>query len=99
MSDTEDKLDFSCEFFPPKTKQGRENLNTTLAEFKSIDFNLLVSHLKRLKNSEIVEQPIYSFVTHNRTKDTLKTHQFGRPWITVDHSTLTLKSPTFLPKI
>ncbi len=40
----------------------------------SIDFGLLVSHLKALKKGEIIEQPIYSFVTHNRTKDTIKTH-------------------------
>lgn len=40
----------------------------------SIDFDLLVSHLKELKKGNIVEQPIYSFVTHNRTKDSIKTH-------------------------
>ncbi|MFK5889783.1 MAG: uridine kinase [Flavobacteriaceae bacterium] len=41
---------------------------------KAIDFDLLVSHLKALKKGEIVEQPVYSFVTHNRTSDTLVTH-------------------------
>ena len=41
---------------------------------KAIDFDLLVSHLKALKKGEIIEQPIYSFVTHNRTSDTLVTH-------------------------
>jgi uridine kinase len=41
---------------------------------KSIDFELLVEHLKALKAGKIIEQPIYSFVTHNRTKDTIKTH-------------------------
>lgn len=41
---------------------------------KSIDFDLLVQDLKSLKNGQIIDQPIYSFVTHNRTKDTLKTH-------------------------
>jgi len=40
----------------------------------SIDFDLLVTHLKALREGQIIEQPIYSFVTHNRTKDTLKTH-------------------------
>ncbi len=40
----------------------------------SIDFDLLVSHLKTLREGKIIEQPIYSFVTHNRTKDTVKTH-------------------------
>ncbi len=41
---------------------------------KSIDFDLLVKHLKALKKDKIIEQPVYSFVTHNRTKDTVKTH-------------------------
>lgn len=41
---------------------------------KAIDFELLVEHLKDLKKGKIIEQPVYSFVTHNRTKDTLKTH-------------------------
>lgn len=41
---------------------------------KSIDFDLLVEHLQTLRNGEIIEQPVYSFVTHNRTEDTIKTH-------------------------
>lgn len=41
---------------------------------KAIDFDLLVEHIGKLKNKEIIEQPIYSFITHNRTKDTIKTH-------------------------
>ena len=41
---------------------------------KAIDFKLLVNHLKALKKGEIIDQPVYSFVTHNRTSDTLKTH-------------------------
>jgi len=41
---------------------------------RAIDFELLVAHLKKLKKGEVIEQPIYSFVTHNRTSDTLKTH-------------------------
>ena len=40
----------------------------------SIDFELLVKDLKDLKKGKIIEQPIYSFVSHNRIKDTLKTH-------------------------
>lgn len=40
----------------------------------AIDFDLLVKHLISLKNGEVIEQPIYSFITHNRTKDTLKRH-------------------------
>tara|TARA_R110001583_G_scaffold43034_2_gene136810 strand:+ start:1382 stop:1987 length:606 start_codon:yes stop_codon:yes gene_type:complete len=41
---------------------------------KAIDFNLLVSHINKLRKGEIIEQPIYSFVTHDRTKDTIITH-------------------------
>jgi uridine kinase len=41
---------------------------------KSIDFELLVNDLKNLKKGKIIEQPVYSFVTHNRTQDTIKTH-------------------------
>ena len=41
---------------------------------RAIDFELLVHHLKNLKKGEIIEQPVYSFVTHNRTNDTVNTH-------------------------
>lgn len=40
---------------------------------QSIDFDLLVSHLKELKKGNAIEQPVYSFVEHNRTGKTLKT--------------------------
>ena len=40
----------------------------------SIDFDLLLQHLKALRDGASFEQPVYSFVTHNRTKDTIKTH-------------------------
>lgn len=39
----------------------------------SIDFDLLVEHLKALKNGEPVEQPVYSFTEHNRTEKTVTT--------------------------
>lgn len=41
---------------------------------RAIDFDLLIDHLKDLKKGNVIEQPIYSFVTHNRSTDTLKTH-------------------------
>ncbi|MDP5105732.1 uridine kinase [uncultured Polaribacter sp.] len=41
---------------------------------RAIDFDLIVKHLKRLKLGKTIEQPVYSFVTHNRTTDTIKTH-------------------------
>lgn len=40
---------------------------------KAIDFDLLVAHLKQLKSGETVDQPIYSFVDHNRTGKTILT--------------------------
>jgi uridine kinase len=39
----------------------------------SIDFDLLVSHLKELRNGNSFEQPVYSFVDHNRTEKTITT--------------------------
>ncbi len=36
---------------------------------KSIDFDLLLEHVRMLKNHRSIEQPVYSFVTHSRTGD------------------------------
>lgn len=41
---------------------------------RSIDFELLENHLKDLKKGIPVHQPVYSFVKHNRTGDTILTH-------------------------
>ena len=41
---------------------------------RAIDFELIVSDLKKLKAGKTIHQPVYSFVTHNRTEDFLKTH-------------------------
>lgn len=41
---------------------------------RSIDFELLVQHLKELKAGNNIDQPVYSFVSHNRTSDTVFTH-------------------------
>jgi len=41
---------------------------------RSIDFELLEGHLKELKKGNAIDQPVYSFVKHNRTGDTIKTH-------------------------
>ncbi|NNE31988.1 MAG: uridine kinase [Winogradskyella sp.] len=40
---------------------------------RSIDFDLLVNHLKLLKEGQSIDQPVYSFVKHNRTGDTIST--------------------------
>jgi uridine kinase len=41
---------------------------------RSIDFELLEGHLKELRKGNAIEQPVYSFVKHNRTGDTIKTN-------------------------
>ncbi|QTD38575.1 uridine kinase [Polaribacter batillariae] len=41
---------------------------------RAIDFDLIIKHLKALKNGKTINQPVYSFVTHNRTKDVVKIH-------------------------
>ena len=41
---------------------------------KAIDFDLLSTHLKELKKGNSFEQPVYSFVEHNRTSETITTH-------------------------
>ncbi|KAB1067710.1 uridine kinase [Tamlana haliotis] len=41
---------------------------------RSIDFELLTAHLKDLKANKVIEQPVYSFVKHNRTGDVILTH-------------------------
>lgn len=38
----------------------------------SIDFSLLVNHINQLKSGQSIEQPIYSFLDHNRTDQTIK---------------------------
>jgi len=40
----------------------------------SIDFDLLIIHLNELRNGNSFEQPIYSFVEHNRVKNTITTY-------------------------
>ncbi|MFT4969762.1 MAG: uridine kinase [Chitinophagales bacterium] len=36
---------------------------------RSIDFDLLISHLHKLKDGKEIKEPIYSYVTHTRTED------------------------------
>ncbi|MEL4454454.1 uridine kinase [Lutimonas vermicola] len=40
----------------------------------AIDFELLIDHIRHLKSGQSIEQPVYSFVTHNRVQDTVITH-------------------------
>lgn len=41
---------------------------------RAIDFELLVTHLKELKQGNTINQPVYSFIKHNRTDDVVITH-------------------------
>ena len=41
---------------------------------RAIDFELLAEHLQALRQGKVIEQPVYSFITHNRTEDTVITH-------------------------
>jgi uridine kinase len=40
---------------------------------KAIDFELLAQHLTELKKGKTIKQPVYSFIEHNRTKETVST--------------------------
>ncbi|AEH01734.1 MULTISPECIES: uridine kinase [unclassified Lacinutrix] len=50
-----------------------ERVNINFDHPKSIDFKLLRQHLTTLKAGNSIEQPVYSFVDHNRTKETITT--------------------------
>ncbi|MGL5113063.1 MAG: uridine kinase [Flavobacterium sp.] len=51
-----------------------ERSNINFDHPRAIDFELLVAHLKELKKGNIINQPVYSFIKHNRTDDTIVTH-------------------------
>ena len=40
---------------------------------RAIDFDLLIEHLNKLRQGVAIEQPVYSFAKHNRTKNTILT--------------------------
>ena len=50
-----------------------ERVNINFDHPQSIDFDLLESHLKILKTGQPINQPVYSFVKHNRTGDVVVT--------------------------
>jgi uridine kinase len=57
---------------PGMSYEERSNIN--FDHPRAIDFELLVEHLKDLKEGKSIDQPVYSFVTHNRTDDSIHTH-------------------------
>ena len=42
---------------------------------RAIDFDLIIKHLKELKLFKTIAQPVYSFVTHNRTENTVNNEE------------------------
>ena len=60
-----------------KENQGLSFDERSLINFdhpRASDFELLVTQLKELKAGNTINQPVYSFVIHNRTDDTIVTH-------------------------
>lgn len=51
----------------------QERCNINFDHPNAIDFELLIKHVKELRKGNHIEQPIYSFVTHNRIEDRIKT--------------------------
>jgi len=51
-----------------------ERVNINFDHPQAIDFELLGEHLKALRAGEPIQQPVYSFPEHNRTRDTILTH-------------------------
>ncbi len=62
-------------YYKESTNQSyEERAKTNFDHPRAIDFDLLVLHLKELKEGKTINQPVYSFATHNRTGDTIVTH-------------------------
>ncbi|MBS9767112.1 MAG: uridine kinase [Flavobacteriaceae bacterium] len=51
-----------------------ERCKTNFDHPNAIDFDLLIKNLNDLKKGKVVEQPVYSFITHTRQKETVVTH-------------------------
>lgn len=50
-----------------------ERIKVNFDHPNSIDFDLLAKHLHALKNGQTIQQPVYSFVAHNRTDEFIET--------------------------
>ncbi|MGL2994108.1 uridine kinase [Flavobacterium sp. TSSA_36] len=57
-----------------KNMSYEERSNINFDHPRAIDFELLVTHLKELKQGNSINQPVYSFIKHNRTDDVIITH-------------------------
>ncbi|PCH69872.1 MAG: uridine kinase [Bacteroidales bacterium] len=69
----------------PQDSYYRDNVDLSLEERqeinfdhpRSIEFELLIDHLKKLKNDESIEQPIYSYLTCLRSDETIRVEPKG----------------------
>ena len=61
-------LDSYYQDFSHLSPEERNNINFDHPQ--SIDFELLIKHIKELKSGKSVEKPVYDFKTHLRTKET-----------------------------
>ena len=59
--------DYYYKAHPELTYEERSQLN--YAHPDAFDTDMLVEHIRALKNGEAVEHPVYSFVEHNRTDE------------------------------
>ena len=50
----------------------RERCEINFDHPQAIDFKLMEAHLQELKKGNPIDQPVYSFVDHNRTRQTLR---------------------------
>lgn len=70
-----DKISILCHDYYYKSNEGipmeeRKKLNYDHPD--SFDTNLLIEHLKRLKQGEAINHPVYSFVKHTRLNETVE---------------------------
>ncbi|WP_294373988.1 uridine kinase [uncultured Clostridium sp.] len=70
-----DKISILCHDYYYKSNEGipmeeRKKLNYDHPD--SFDTNLLIEHLKRLKQGEAINHPVYSFVEHTRLNETVE---------------------------
>ncbi len=69
----------------PQDSYYRDNKEMTLEERqeinfdhpRSIEFELLIEHVRKLKNEEAIEQPIYSYLTCLRSDETIRVEPKG----------------------
>ena len=59
--------DFYYKAHPELSYEERTKLNYDHPD--AFDTDMLVEHIRALKNGEVIERPVYSFVEHNRTNE------------------------------